>query len=981
VTVTKHGISDNATEREIGAVGDPATSETLIADSTSNASARASAPAVGRAGSGERPRRGDSIGRFVVLGVLGEGGMGVVYSAYDPHLDRKVAIKVLRPDVMSVGDAHARLLREAQAMAKIDHPNVVHVHEVGMLGEQVYVAMEFCDGGTLRAWLTTTRTRDAIIECFVQAGRGLAAAHAAGLVHRDFKPDNVLLAKDHTVRVTDFGLVTLVAGRAGNEPLPRAPTDRDRELITSSSQLSENLTRTGSIMGTPTYMAPEQFEGHAATPRTDQFALCVALYEAVYGVRPFEGTTFGELRANVLAGKLAPVPKTARVPAALRRSLLRGLAVEPDARFPSMIALLAALAPAQRRWPLALLGGGLAAVGGGAAVWLATSSGNAATRCASEASERIAGAWSPATAANMRAQFDKSGRSYADTAAAAASSALDRYASRWHSLADDVCEAEHATSALPELVVRRRGCLDAGLDALRGVVTLLASSTRPEFVDHARDVVDGLPDLGDCSDEAALLAAPGMPPAAQAVAITELDRQLDVAAARSHAGEYRAAADDAANLVKRADAIGWPPLQTRAHIVAGMNTLAMLAPARAELAKAGELATANHLDRDAVRAWSGALFAAGTEHAPDAFAMLESVARGAAAGTRDRLLAARVEVDRARAIVRLHRWREGAEACRTARKLVEQLDSAPLRSDARACIIEALVSLGAFTELAPLIAEALAETTRELGADHPRVTDFMLVQVTLELKANKLDEALRDAQRVLAIRERVYPAKHYKLIEATHALGGVYEARGDDTRAQELYAQALAISDPDDPTQTVQIAFLHNAIGMYQAGQRGDDHHAQALAHLQQAIDLTRAKSGSQAVELGLLLLEYGQVKSEDDVDQALAILREGRDILIASQDKRAGGAATTMAIVTWNAQRYADARDFAQDALTHLDADAPASQIAVTKETLASALAKTHGDRARYLELARDAKQLYEQMGPRGARNASKLAKFIATH
>jgi serine/threonine protein kinase len=294
VTVTKHGISDNATEREIGAVGDPATSETLIADSTSNASARASAPAVGRAGSGERPRRGDSIGRFVVLGVLGEGGMGVVYSAYDPHLDRKVAIKVLRPDVMSVGDAHARLLREAQAMAKIDHPNVVHVHEVGMLGEQVYVAMEFCDGGTLRAWLTTTRTRDAIIECFVQAGRGLAAAHAAGLVHRDFKPDNVLLAKDHTVRVTDFGLVTLVAGRAGNEPLPRAPTDRDRELITSSSQLSENLTRTGSIMGTPTYMAPEQFEGHAATPRTDQFALCVALYEAVYGVRPFEGTTFGE---------------------------------------------------------------------------------------------------------------------------------------------------------------------------------------------------------------------------------------------------------------------------------------------------------------------------------------------------------------------------------------------------------------------------------------------------------------------------------------------------------------------------------------------------------------------------------------------------------------------------------------------------------------------------------------------------------------
>src|SRR6185312_13531713 len=173
-------------------------------------------------------------------------------------------------------DAHTRLLREAQAMAKIHHPNVIVVHEVGTLGEQVYLAMEFADGGTLRDWLTAER-RDQreILGAFAQAGRGLAAAHAVGLVHRDFKPDNVLLSQDGTARVTDFGLVGVVSEKEHDTQESEPPEHPTGELGRSgATPLTADLTQTGAIMGTPRYMAPEQFRGVPATERTDQFAFC-----------------------------------------------------------------------------------------------------------------------------------------------------------------------------------------------------------------------------------------------------------------------------------------------------------------------------------------------------------------------------------------------------------------------------------------------------------------------------------------------------------------------------------------------------------------------------------------------------------------------------------------------------------------------------------------------------------------------------------
>ncbi|MBK7830434.1 protein kinase [Nannocystis sp.] len=272
-----------------------------------------------------------TIGRFRVLSPLGAGGMSVVYGAYDEQLDRRVAVKLLKGS--GSPDSQARLLREAQAMARLAHPNVVAVHEAGLWGAQVYIAMEFVKGVDLRAWLALApRAWPEVVEVFTAAGHGLAAAHQAGLVHRDFKPANVLLGDDGRARVVDFGLV-----RQSDEPSAAVPSDRP---IVGAAALHATLTATGAILGTPAYMSPEQHQGRPADARSDQFSFCVALYEGLHGALPFAGDSLPALADAVLAGRVRPVPEDSRVPAWLRRVVLRGLAVDPAARWPSMDELL-----------------------------------------------------------------------------------------------------------------------------------------------------------------------------------------------------------------------------------------------------------------------------------------------------------------------------------------------------------------------------------------------------------------------------------------------------------------------------------------------------------------------------------------------------------------------------------------------------------------------------------------------------------------
>ena len=273
--------------------------------------------------------------------------MGVVYGAYDPELDRKVALKLIKPGQGGAKDtARARLLREAKAIARLQHPNVVAVHDVGVFEDQVFLAMEFVAGGTIKSWLAEkTRSWREILDVFIAAGRGLAAAHAAGLVHRDFKPDNVLLDKEGRPRVVDFGIARQAGG--GDE-LEGETADVAEDAAatlqdTSGRHALATLTKTGTWVGTPAYMAPEQFLGERGDEKSDQFSFCVALYEALYGERPFAGDDMLSISVNVTTEQLRPLPKDRGVPNWVRRVILRGLKVDGAGRWDSMAALIRAL--------------------------------------------------------------------------------------------------------------------------------------------------------------------------------------------------------------------------------------------------------------------------------------------------------------------------------------------------------------------------------------------------------------------------------------------------------------------------------------------------------------------------------------------------------------------------------------------------------------------------------------------------------------
>jgi serine/threonine protein kinase len=308
-----------------------------------------------------RPTRtftvGDKVGRYLVLSVLGTGGMGVVFAAYDPQLDRKVALKLLRAGLgVNTKEARARLKREAQAIAQLSHPNVVGVYDVGTTDDgDLYIAMEFVEGDTLTTWLKRwPRTWREIVDVYLQAARGLLAAHSVGLLHRDFKPDNVLVGSDSRVRVTDFGLARSLI----------APDEAARPT-SDTTALNVDLTATGTVLGTPRYMPPEQLTGPDIDARSDQFSYCVALFEALYGNHPLPGATSVAMLEQ--GSRANPAPEGTKVPPSIGRAVQRGLERDRGKRFATMAALIAELTPAPTRSPLrfaAIALGGIILLGG-----------------------------------------------------------------------------------------------------------------------------------------------------------------------------------------------------------------------------------------------------------------------------------------------------------------------------------------------------------------------------------------------------------------------------------------------------------------------------------------------------------------------------------------------------------------------------------------------------------------------------------------
>jgi hypothetical protein len=514
------------------------------------------------------PLDAPTLGRYRLERKLGEGGMGVVHAAFDPDLERRVALKVLRVDDRSGStEARQRLLREARAMARLTHPNVVVVHEVGNAHGRDYVAMELIDGDSVSDWLRgAKRDPEAIVSVFLAAGRGLAAAHAANLVHRDFKPHNILRGHDGRVVVTDFGLAR------GLDTLPAIKPDAFETTIdaydaanaaNTPSSLS-GLTLTGSVLGTPAYMAPEQWNAQTIGPAADQFAFCVALWEALVGERPYRGETVEQLKAAVERGPAAL--DASRLPRQLRTAVQRGLDPDPSKRWPSMDALLARLGRKQRsRLAIALVAGGAALAAVGVVVSVTRSKDTVAPALCPPAARDVAAVWSPSARQRLAGRGDLA-------------NVIDANTKAWSTARATACTA-HATEKL--------ACLDGSLARTDAIVRATANVTGP-LSDHLADLLvapsvcslatpprltvtpnaDTVAALtfyagshpgktvADEASAAAFAAKPGLDPCARAFALLAVDQiTTDVPRGKAATLEAITAADACGDDRLRADAI------------------------------------------------------------------------------------------------------------------------------------------------------------------------------------------------------------------------------------------------------------------------------------------------------------------------------------------------------------------------------------------------------------------------------------------
>ncbi|HSN30927.1 MAG TPA: serine/threonine-protein kinase [Kofleriaceae bacterium] len=496
------------------------------------------------------------VGKYEILRELGSGGMGVVWAAQDPDLGREVAIKLLRAERASP-EQRTRLLREARAMARLKHPNVLTVYEVGTADGRDFIAMELVDGQNLDDWLRGKPSQREVWDALLASGHGLVAAHAAGVVHRDFKPHNVLRSHDGRVLVTDFGLAR-GAIELEDTQKPSAP----------DSVLEVQLTATGALLGTPAYMAPEQFDGETDT-RADQFAFCVTAWEALSGTRPYEGATIEELRDAACSGTPS---RTAKLPPGVRAVLARGLAPDPASRWPDMAALLAALERTRHRGsrrlaviaPLVLLLGALVA--------FVALRGHATTEAPCVPEQAFGSAWTPAIRTGVLA-------THADLASIAPR--LDAYRAQWLDGYGRACRASAAerSTAL--------ACYGELRDELALHVELLQRHTRSIVGD--KDLVDLLA-AGDTCDKLHISRPPFPTDARRDQILAFLARAYGIV------GKTDGKLADFEQLRTEAKALRWPPLEARieemiATASAGIADISIAGPAyrhAADLAHAAQ---------------------------------------------------------------------------------------------------------------------------------------------------------------------------------------------------------------------------------------------------------------------------------------------------------------------------------------------------------------------------------------------------------
>ncbi|MCX4247019.1 protein kinase domain-containing protein [Paraliomyxa miuraensis] len=786
-------------------------------------------------------RAGAEVGRYRVLDCVGVGGMGVVYAAYDPKLDRRIALKLLRRAEGDGGSQgrNARLLREAQVLAKLAHPNVVTVHDAGTWEDQVFVAMEFVEGATLKAWLRSSRSWPELREVFVAAGRGLAAAHAIGLVHRDFKPDNVLIGKDGRVRVTDFGLARW--GEPAASMTARIQTDESWRDGPPSIELEVSLTRTGALVGTPAYMAPEQYEHRPADAASDQFGFCVALYEAIYGERPFPGRTLAELASNVLEGRRADVPADRTVPRAVREAIRRGLSRRPGDRFPTMETLLAVIdrRPSRRAWPWVAVGGLVLAMGAGGLWAYARDDAPRSAFCRVE--RGLLEVWSPQRREGLMQAFRETGLAYAEQTITRVVPAIDDYVARWERLRARSCDPEVAAIEGPGGAALRERCLDRHRVALQTVLEGFDHAT-PQVVARAVGSVAALPDVERCGDPEALVAElPPAPPPELRTAVEAVRDQMWRGEGLVAGGRYAEGLELARRIDAEATALGHRPLQAETR-----RLLARL------LDYSGQAEEANEAFEEA-----GLL----------------------AASSRHRRVLAQVLVEQVYVLGMT--LPHVAEAEKVARRAEAELEGVGMGDDARSALLlnrgTVAFRRGDYGAARELCREAMAYRDRE--REPLRWADAAFNLATIEMLMGHERQAIVQLRSYVEVFEEALGPMHPEVAAGYQNLGSAYLNVGDHAKAQAALEQAERIQretlGEEHPLRAASLNLLGQALAA--RGQR-----EQGLEHTRRSVEILAAhddpvETATNRVDMAQMLVALGRLdEAERELDHALEALRQG---------------------------------------------------------------------------------------------------------
>jgi len=925
-------------------------------DASLDSTLGASTPGV--ASDRQAPALGAALGHFILLERLGQGAMGTVNVAYDRRLDRKVAIKLVRGEKVADPLSRARMLREARAMAKITHPHVVAVHEANEYEDGVYVVMELVRGSTLRAWLAALpRPLEAILDTFIQAGRGLAAAHAAGLVHRDFKPENVLVDDAGHVKVGDFGLaraaetVSVAASGSGESSAPDQDASRD-----------VTLTATGASVGTPAYMSPEQWQGRSADARSDIFAFGVALFEAIHGHRPFRGETMAALAAAVQDGVIVDAPARVKVPTKIHLAIRRALATDPDARWPTMEPLLAELAsiPGRRRRQLASISAvGLLAAGISVGVlW----SDDSAAACAGGASALATNWDADRRIAVVEALRTTPVPSAAATAAHTAA-LLDTWADAWIAAHREACEATHVRhEQSASQLDRRMACLDERRRSFAALVGVLAEADA-RTTERAVAAATALPTLDRCADLAWLVGHseatndPARTPAlADAHALAERSWHLIQTA------HYETAATEIAAGQANARVLADAPLQARWAVLAGhlKERLGAYAEAEAILVDAYFAARTARADEQAIHAatnlvnvvgnrlarfddgslwWRLALADLGTAPAVDFVARLHSVWGGALA-THGRYAEAIAELTEAITL-------------RTRERGPDHLDLAgPLNS-----LGVAQFRQGDHAAARASYMRALQIREQQLGPEHPDVARTLSNLASVQLELQELDAAEASERRALAIREHYLGPDHPDVAASLGNLGLIALRRGAHDDAEAALTRSLEIlrARLGDDHPRVAETQLNLAAARAEAGRL-----AEAAASTREVIRVwtaslgpTHPNVGAARANLADLLRRLGDAEqARAEVTTALADL----EAALGPSHLDLGFPLVTLARLELAAGHLAAAERAVLRALEIRTASGALGELASTRSVAAQVLAATGSDPPRVRELATQA-------------------------